>query len=452
MAVAAYVAICWWLRLIPPDDLEPGIVAAAPAGRDSMASVVAFRKMGWSAPLTLMSPDEAAPTSPGSRIAPASKRIDRCLPLISPLSWNTRSDMSRSANLRAALSDDPAARISWLPIEYDSRDRWRRLPPISRNWTVASSLLARRELNCLARQGPIDGYFFHTQVTALGALDLMRERPTILSLDATPLGFDTIGDAYGHRAGGSLAGVKHRLTRALFQRAAGFVTWSAWAKRSLVDDYGIAAERVSVIPPGTDVSLWMTERPVRSDEEPTRILFVGGDFTRKGGADLLEACAPLLGDRCELHVVTREAVAPRPGLVVHHGVAPNSLALRRLFAAADVFALPTHADGLPMAIMEAMAAGLPVISTPVGSIAEAVEAGVTGYLTPPGAVADLRAAVTALVEQPDLRRRMGQAARRVAEQRYDAHANARRVRDLLLAHVSRSGGHWSPVGPGAGRP
>jgi glycosyltransferase involved in cell wall biosynthesis len=350
----------------------------------------------------------------------------------------TLGHITHSANLRAALSDDPAARISWLPIEHQSRNRWGRLPLISRNWTVASSLMARRELSRLARQGPIDAYFFHTQVTALGALDLMRERPTILSLDATPLGFDTIGEAYGHRAGGSLAGVKHRLTRTLFRRAAGFVTWSAWAKRSLVDDYGIAAGRVSVIPPGTDLSLWATERPARSADEPMRLLFVGGDFTRKGGADLLEACAPLLGDRCELHVVTREAVAPRPGLVVHHGVAPNSPALRRLFAAADAFALPTHADGLPMAIMEAMAAGLPVISTPVGSIAEAVEPGVTGYLTPPGAVGDLRAAVTTLVEQPDLRRRMGQTARSIAERRYDAHANARRVRDLLLDAVAEA--------------
>jgi glycosyltransferase involved in cell wall biosynthesis len=153
---------------------------------------------------------------------------------------------------------------------------------------------------------------------------------------------------------------------------------------------------------------------------------------------LLEACTPLLGDRCELHVVTREAVAPRPGLVVHHGVAPNSPALRRLFAAADAFALPTYADGLPMAIMEAMAAGLPVVSTPVGSIAEAVEPGVTGYLTPPGAVGDLRAAMMTLVEQPDLRRRMGQTARSIAERRYDAHANARRVRDLLLEAVAEA--------------
>jgi glycosyltransferase involved in cell wall biosynthesis len=347
----------------------------------------------------------------------------------------TLGHITHTANLKAALADDPAARISWLPIDYHSRDRWRRLPLLSRNWTVSASLLARRSLARLERREPVDGYFFHTQVTALGALDLMRARPAIVSLDATPLDFDTIGAAYGHRAGGPLAGLKHRLTRTTFHRATRLVAWSEWAKRSLVDDYAAPAERVSVIPPGTDLSLWAGERPSRPAGTPTRILFVGGDFTRKGGADLVAACAPLLGERCELHVVTREAVAPRPGLVVHHNVTPNSSALRELYAAADVFALPTYADGLPLVIAEAMAAGLPVISTPVGAIGEAVEHGATGYLVTPGEVGELRSAVTALVDGPELRRRMGRAGRAAAEARHDARANARRARDLLLGMV-----------------
>ena len=114
----------------------------------------------------------------------------------------TLGHITHSANLRAALSDDPAARISWLPIEYQSQDRLRRLPLISRNWTVASSLMARRELIRLARQGPIDAYFFHTQVTALGealtSADL-KGRTFILAGHTDAKGSDTYNQGLSER-------------------------------------------------------------------------------------------------------------------------------------------------------------------------------------------------------------------------------------------------------------
>jgi glycosyltransferase involved in cell wall biosynthesis len=144
----------------------------------------------------------------------------------------------------------------------------------------------------------------------------------------------------------------------------------------------------------------------------------------------------LLPDRCQVDLVTHAEVPARPGVTVHRA-GPNSPELRRLYAEADVFALPTYADGLPMVIMEAMASGLPVIATPVGAIAEAVEHGQTGLIVQPGAVAELRAALVSLIEQPAWRQAMGRTARQRAEEQLDAHANARRIRDLLLAAVAR---------------
>jgi glycosyltransferase involved in cell wall biosynthesis len=80
-----------------------------------------------------------------------------------------------------------------------------------------------------------------------------------------------------------------------------------------------------------------------------------------------------------------------------------------MLAACDIFALASHWEGAPMAVIEAMAAGLPVVATAVGGVPELVVDGVTGLLTPPGDAAALVAALTALAGDPQRRRRLGAA-------------------------------------------
>jgi glycosyltransferase involved in cell wall biosynthesis len=88
--------------------------------------------------------------------------------------------------------------------------------------------------------------------------------------------------------------------------------------------------------------------------------------------------------------------------------------------AASVFLLPSYAEGLPMAILEAMAYGIPVIATPVGGIPDAVLAGQTGLLVDPGDVAGLAHASIALLQDPVRRARMGENARRHALEHFAA--------------------------------
>jgi glycosyltransferase involved in cell wall biosynthesis len=85
--------------------------------------------------------------------------------------------------------------------------------------------------------------------------------------------------------------------------------------------------------------------------------------------------------------------------------------MRDLFAASDVLVLPSRNEGLPMVIVEAMASGLAVISTPVGSIGDAIMEGVNGLLVPPKDVDALATALTTVVEAPEIRRRMGREGR-----------------------------------------
>ena len=91
----------------------------------------------------------------------------------------------------------------------------------------------------------------------------------------------------------------------------------------------------------------------------------------------------------------------------------------RLLAAADVFCLPSHFEGLPMSIIEAMLAGLPVIATDIRGPREQVVDGRTGLLVPPASVAPLAAALTRLGDDPALRAAMGAAGRARALDLFD---------------------------------
>jgi glycosyltransferase involved in cell wall biosynthesis len=93
--------------------------------------------------------------------------------------------------------------------------------------------------------------------------------------------------------------------------------------------------------------------------------------------------------------------------------------LRRLYAAADVFCLPSFAEGVPVVLMEAMAAGLPVVSTRVMGIPELVEHGVSGELVPPGRPDSLAAAIRKLTAEPERRAAFGRAARARVVAQYD---------------------------------
>jgi glycosyltransferase involved in cell wall biosynthesis len=106
--------------------------------------------------------------------------------------------------------------------------------------------------------------------------------------------------------------------------------------------------------------------------------------------------------------------------------------LRKLYADADLFVLPTLADCLAVVLMEATAAGLPVITTNVGALPEAVLPGESGLLIPAGDTRALNAALAALIGDPVRRKRMGKAGHLLARQKFDANHNNRALLDLVV--------------------
>ena len=343
---------------------------------------------------------------------------------------------THARNLERYVADDHEVHPVWMPIDVASTNWLTALPLIRSNWSARASLLARGAIAHARRQDKLDALFIHTQVASLFAGPAMRAVPTIISLDATPINYDTVGRYYGHKSGGPLEQVKFRANVHALKLATALVTWCQWAKDSLIHDYGIPPEKITVIPPGVDLALW-PQRPsqptTRDGTRPIKLLFVGGDFRRKGG-ELLVACFQrYFQERCELHLVTQERITPGPNLYVYHGVKPKSDTLTRLFAEADIFVFPTLADCAPVAVTEALAASLPVISTRIGAIPESVQDGKTGLLVDAGNTESLRQALEWMLDHPQQRDEMGRLGRRLVESDYDAEKNCRRLLQVLKA-------------------
>lgn len=164
-------------------------------------------------------------------------------------------------------------------------------------------------------------------------------------------------------------------------------------------------------------------------DRPDSILFLGDIRQGKGVFDLIRAFARLPRDSgIRLVLCGAGDIAEARDLAAERGVAER-VALagwvsgdRKVEALRNalLFALPSYAEGLPMSLLEAMSAGLPVVAAPVGGIPDAVTDGVEGLLVPPGDVEALAAALSRLAADADLRRDMGQAALRKFRSVYSA--------------------------------
>jgi glycosyltransferase involved in cell wall biosynthesis len=113
--------------------------------------------------------------------------------------------------------------------------------------------------------------------------------------------------------------------------------------------------------------------------------------------------------------------------------------IARYYADADVFCLPSFAEGLPVVLMEAMATGRPVVATRITGIPELVEDGVSGFLVAPGSVEQLVGALERLAASPELREQMGLAGRQKVVEAFDARRCAGQVADIFKSIASSSG-------------
>jgi len=269
--------------------------------------------------------------------------------------------------------------------------------------------MTRTALNRLSLL-PNSGYNVILQVGAWYDLTQAKGKPVVSYHDGnlarllhSPYGYPPVRDKYIARA----------LTyeRQLYSRLDHIFPMSRWLADSFMKDFGVPHAKLT--PVGAGVNLPYVRPIVNKSYENPNILFVGKDFTRKGGKYLLEAFSIV---RRELPNATLTIIGPKLAFVPDgvRCLGPLSKASRtgmdRLldeYSSASLFVMPSLYEPFGVVFAEAMAHKLPCIGTDICAIPEIIEDGITGYVVPPEDSQSLSGRMISLLKNPDKCRTFG---------------------------------------------
>jgi glycosyltransferase involved in cell wall biosynthesis len=206
---------------------------------------------------------------------------------------------------------------------------------------------------------------------------------------------------------------------AIFQHCAYVITLSESWSKYYISTCGLDTDKVGVLHNPVELPV---ELPVRGGVEKIRLVFLGRIGKRKGAFDLIQAFASLSlteKKRAELTLAGDGEVLQAKELVEALSLQDfvklpgwiNTQQRDQLLREADAFILPSYNEGLPVAMLEAMAWELPVIMTPVGGIPEIVKHEKNGILVNPGDIQQITEAIETLIRDESLRLAMGKNAR-----------------------------------------
>lgn len=171
--------------------------------------------------------------------------------------------------------------------------------------------------------------------------------------------------------------------------------------------------------------------------DSTRFLFMGRIEKRKGVYEIIEG-GKYLDDNILVNLYGDGNTTEFERLI-KEGNLEHKIKIRgwisgeqkdEVYYNSDVLLLPSFNEGLPMSILEAMAYGLPIISTPVGGIAEAVEDGVNGFLVPPGDARALSEKINLIASDKNLREKIGQESYRMAKEKFDINVIIKQLEEI----------------------
>ncbi|MFB8787546.1 MAG: glycosyltransferase family 4 protein [Potamolinea sp.] len=249
-------------------------------------------------------------------------------------------------------------------------------------------------------------------------------RKSILILLARLFRKPVILHAHGcefHSFHGSLSPFMKRVLNLILRQSTYLIALSESWKDYYIDYCGFKPKKVVVFPNPVEIPENVPDRA--NLHQKINFVSLGRIGKRKGAFDLIEAFAKLTPQQREKSELTLAGI----GEVEEARSLAESLNIKQhinfpgwvdpvgrseLLSKADVFVLPSYNEGLPMALLEAMSWGLPVITTPVGGIPEVVTHSKTGLLVNPGDVQQLAEEVQSLIEDESLRLKLGTNARK----------------------------------------
>lgn len=342
----------------------------------------------------------------------------------------TLGNMTRYLNLRKYVERDDEVECVWAPVNHftpaDFPSKLRFLPdPLFLRVRVL-----QQAAPVINRIGSFDAIFIHLfegeMLTALRGY--VAKNPVLISsTDEAPIIDRENFPLYPQHMNKPVWRQKFRLALDMWRirRFDYFLPFSQWVADVLVKDCGAPPESVAAIHVGLDLELWHCAPKSRTGPSTMpKILFVGGDFQRKGGGLLLKVFEEQFSGRAELHIVSMQAPHNLPAAVfVYRDFKPGDPRLVELFRQCDLMAMPTRADYTPWAFLEAMAMRLPVIGTDTGSLKEYIKDGETGLLVKIDDPVSLAGALEKLISNQELRLAMGERGRALVEKRYSAASN-----------------------------
>lgn len=306
-------------------------------------------------------------------------------------------------------------------------------------YQLAQSMATRRALLRLASGH--DAVHVYSQNATLLSAGLLRSMPAVVATDTTN---QATGHHLPYRAPGRFTGASIRPAMALERRVFEAATLLVGQSEDVARQFhacGVSSDRIRVIRYGITIG------PLDVAPPPPglpRVTFIGATMERKGGWVLLRAFQESLRDRCRLTLVTRDPVPPIPGVEVINDARPGDGVVPRILAETAVFALPSEIDKSSYSVLEAMAAGVPVVTTDVAGLPEMVPDGVAGILIRPGDQRALSRAIESLLDDEGRRRCMGAAARRHVVERFDARRTTAQLLEVL-EEARRRHGDPTPV-------
>jgi glycosyltransferase involved in cell wall biosynthesis len=227
-------------------------------------------------------------------------------------------------------------------------------------------------------------------------------------------------------------------------RAAHMVVANSAAAAAQLRREGVPPRKVRTISNGVDCDLFRPA-PARAGQPIRRVVTVANLRPEKGHDTLLAAAARVVGARPDTEFLIvgegamRDALERRVrelGLSGRVRFLGERSDVAALLASSDVFVLPSRSEACPNSVLEAMAAGLPIVATRVGGVPELIESGATGLLVEADRPAELATALLDLMDQPQRAANLGRAAREAAERRFSFDRMVSTFEHLYLSELT----------------